>query len=96
LQLFDIAILTIDPPISYSKVISPVCLPPASTAVDQFSGKDAAIMGWGALKSGKKNYVLNFWFRIISSVYEMKGANLSDKIPFLIAVFLFRNRNAML
>nr|CAH0107898.1 unnamed protein product [Daphnia galeata] len=51
-NIFDIAILTIDPPISYSKVISPVCLPPASTAVDQFSGKDAAIMGWGALKNG--------------------------------------------
>ncbi|EFX79660.1 hypothetical protein DAPPUDRAFT_244722 [Daphnia pulex] len=41
----DVAVLTIDPPINFSKDVSPVCLPPASSAVDQFVGKDAAIMG---------------------------------------------------
>ncbi|XP_046459628.1 trypsin-like [Daphnia pulex] len=43
----DVAVLTIDPPIVYSAAVSPVCLPRASSAVDQFAGKDAAIMGWG-------------------------------------------------
>jgi hypothetical protein len=46
-QQFDIAILTIDPlPVSIGNAIS-VCLPPASTAVDQFAGQTAAIFGWG-------------------------------------------------
>lgn len=44
---FDIAILTIDPlPVSIGNAIS-VCLPPASSTVDQFAGQDAVIMGWG-------------------------------------------------
>ena len=51
-QLYDIAVLSIDPPITYSKDISPVCLPPANHDADQFVGKDAAIMGWGTLKFG--------------------------------------------
>jgi hypothetical protein len=42
-----------DPPINYSAAISPVCLPPASTAADQFVDKNAAIIGWGKLNPGK-------------------------------------------
>lgn len=53
LQYNDIAVLTVEPAIVYSTAISPVCLPAASTAVDPFKGQDAAIMGWGKLKSGK-------------------------------------------
>ncbi|XP_046645978.1 chymotrypsinogen A-like isoform X3 [Daphnia pulicaria] len=45
----DVAVLTMDPPINYSAAISPVCLPPASTAADQFVDKNAAIIGWGIL-----------------------------------------------
>jgi hypothetical protein len=46
--------LTIEPPIVYSKAISPFCLlPPFNNAADQFVGKDAAIIGWGDLQSGK-------------------------------------------
>nr|CAH0107902.1 unnamed protein product [Daphnia galeata] len=51
-KFFDIAILSIDPPVAYSKDISPICLPPANPAADQFVGKDAAVMGWGTLSSG--------------------------------------------
>ncbi|XP_046645985.1 trypsin alpha-like isoform X2 [Daphnia pulicaria] len=51
---FDIAVLTVEPPIVYSAAISPVCLPPFNNATDQFVGKDAAIMGWGTLESGAK------------------------------------------
>jgi hypothetical protein len=53
LQHNDVAVLTVDPPIIYSAAISPVCLPPFNNAADQFVGKDAAIMGWGRLESGK-------------------------------------------
>ncbi len=65
LQYFDIAVLTVDPPIVYSKAISPVCLPAANTAVDLFLGLDAATMGWGTLSLGKK---IISWF----SKYIMK------------------------
>ncbi|EFX79670.1 hypothetical protein DAPPUDRAFT_319398 [Daphnia pulex] len=43
----DVAVLTVAPEIVYSAAISPVCLPAANTAVDQFVGKDGAVMGWG-------------------------------------------------
>jgi hypothetical protein len=52
-QQFDIAILTIDPPVSS---IEPVCFPPASTAADQFAGKDAYIMGWGRMDQSKDHH----------------------------------------
>ncbi|EFX79662.1 hypothetical protein DAPPUDRAFT_244720 [Daphnia pulex] len=51
-QQNDIAILTVDPPIIYSSAISPVCLPAASSAADQYTGKNAAIMGWGRVNAG--------------------------------------------
>jgi hypothetical protein len=53
LQFNDIAVLTIDSDISYSTAISLVCLPPFNNTVDQFVGKDAAIIGWGTLSVGK-------------------------------------------
>lgn len=54
LQYLDIAILTVALAIVYSPAISPVCLPAlGSSAVDQFEGQGAAIMGKGNLKFGK-------------------------------------------
>ncbi|KAI9554581.1 hypothetical protein GHT06_019854 [Daphnia sinensis] len=47
----DIAILTLQSPVTYSKDISPICLPPVGLS-DQFVSKDAAIIGWGTTKSG--------------------------------------------
>ncbi|XP_045033508.1 chymotrypsinogen B-like [Daphnia magna] len=49
----DIAILTMDAPVAYTKAISPVCLPAASTNVDAYAGKVAYIMGWEAQTSSK-------------------------------------------
>ncbi len=54
MQFFDVAVLTVEPPIVYSDAISPVCLPPANTDADQFATKDAAIIGWGTLSSGNE------------------------------------------
>jgi hypothetical protein len=45
--------LTIDPPINYSKAISPVCLPPVNTTTNQDFNRNAAIIGWGLLNAGK-------------------------------------------
>ncbi|XP_057380397.2 serine protease 48-like [Daphnia carinata] len=49
---YDIAVLTMDTPVTFSKAISPVCLPTASNNVDIFAGKTGQIMGWGDLETG--------------------------------------------
>ncbi|XP_046457593.1 transmembrane protease serine 11D-like [Daphnia pulex] len=48
----DIAILTMDKAVTYSSVISPVCLGSPSSNADQFADKQAAVMGWGNLQEG--------------------------------------------
>ncbi|EFX71073.1 hypothetical protein DAPPUDRAFT_256105 [Daphnia pulex] len=47
----DIAILTMESPVFFTSKISPVCLPPVGSN-DQYTDKDAAVIGWGALKEG--------------------------------------------
>jgi hypothetical protein len=42
-----------DKPVTYSSVISPVCLGSPSSNADQFADKQAAVMGWGNLQEGK-------------------------------------------
>ncbi|KAI9554769.1 hypothetical protein GHT06_020046 [Daphnia sinensis] len=49
---FDIAIVTMDAPVTYSKSISPVCLPAPSSNVDIYAGKMGLVMGWGDLSFG--------------------------------------------
>ena len=36
-----------DSPVIFSQIVSPVCLAPASTEIDQCADKRAAILGWG-------------------------------------------------
>jgi hypothetical protein len=43
-----------DKPVTYSSVISPVCLGSPSSNADQFAEKQAAVMGWGNLQEGIK------------------------------------------
>lgn len=52
LQYNDVAILTLESPVFFTQTISPVCLPPSGSN-DQYTDKDAAVIGWGALKEGK-------------------------------------------
>nr|CAH0103353.1 unnamed protein product [Daphnia galeata] len=42
----DIAVLTLDSPVTYTSTISPVCLPPFGSN-DQYAGQSASIVGWG-------------------------------------------------
>ncbi|KAI9554765.1 hypothetical protein GHT06_020042 [Daphnia sinensis] len=49
---FDIAIVTMDLPVAYSKAISPVCLAPLNHNVNTYAGEKATVMGWGRLKAG--------------------------------------------
>lgn len=43
-----------DKAVTYSSVISPVCLGSPSSNADQFADKQAAVMGWGNLQQGIK------------------------------------------
>jgi len=45
----DIAILTMESPVVFSDTVSPVCLP---TTSDDYTMKDAVVMGWGTIKEG--------------------------------------------
>uniref|UniRef100_A0A0P5RQH8 Transmembrane protease serine 11D n=1 Tax=Daphnia magna TaxID=35525 RepID=A0A0P5RQH8_9CRUS len=47
----DIAILTLDSPVTYTPAISPFCLPPPGLA-DRYVGSEAAIIGWGDVQEG--------------------------------------------
>lgn len=51
-QYNDIAILTLDSPVTYTSAISPFCLPPPGLA-DRYVGSEAAIIGWGDVQEGK-------------------------------------------
>ncbi|CAH1153687.1 unnamed protein product [Phaedon cochleariae] len=52
----DIAILTLDSPVDFSKHVRPLCLPTGSS---DFSGRTATVIGWGSLReSGPQPAVL--------------------------------------
>nr|CAH0106837.1 unnamed protein product [Daphnia galeata] len=43
----DIAIITLDSPVIFSRSVAPICLPPTSADPDQYADRDALILGWG-------------------------------------------------
>lgn len=43
----DIAVLTLEYPVTFSKAVSPICLPKANQA---YSGYMATVIGWGSLR----------------------------------------------
>jgi len=47
----DIALLTLDSPVTFSSTMSPVCLPNVATS-DKYAQQEAAVIGWGAIKEG--------------------------------------------
>lgn len=49
----DIAILTMDSPVSYTKNIRPICLPQQDTS-RQFSGSVGTVIGWGSLRESNQ------------------------------------------
>ncbi|KAK4005707.1 hypothetical protein OUZ56_010782 [Daphnia magna] len=49
---YDVAIITIEQPVTYSSAISRVCLPSGMEQIDDFAGKSANVMGWGTTSFG--------------------------------------------
>jgi hypothetical protein len=48
LQYNDIAILTMDTPVPFSRTVKPVCLP--TSDFKQYNGLTATVVGWGSLR----------------------------------------------
>lgn len=46
----DIAILTLDSPVQFTKTVRPICLPRNER---QYSGMYATVIGWGSLRESK-------------------------------------------
>lgn len=55
----DIAILTMDSPVTYSKTVRPICLPQQDTS-RQFSGAVGTVIGWGSLRESNDTYFSAF------------------------------------
>lgn len=51
----DVALLTMDSPVQYTKAVKPICLPHSS---DQFGGRNGVVIGWGSLRESE------FFFRL--------------------------------
>ncbi|XP_046457455.1 brachyurin-like [Daphnia pulex] len=47
----DIAIITLDAPVVLSRTVGTVCLPPASTEIDEYADQSAVIFGWATPSS---------------------------------------------
>lgn len=48
----DVAILTLDEPVTYTRTVRPICLPPLGTT-DDYSGQTGTVIGWGSLRESK-------------------------------------------
>lgn len=53
-QYNDIAILTLDSPVTFSQQIRPICLPVAG---GDFAGRTGTVIGWGSIR--ESNYKKN-------------------------------------
>lgn len=47
----DIAILTMDAPVQYTRTVRPICLPPANSRL--YHGMVGTVIGWGSLRESK-------------------------------------------
>lgn len=47
----DIAVLTMDSPVPFSRNVRPICLPTAGSRL--YSGQSATVIGWGSLRESK-------------------------------------------
>lgn len=55
----DIAVLSMDSPVAFSRTVKPICMP---TATRLYSGQRGTVIGWGSLRESKrigKHYFFN-------------------------------------
>lgn len=51
----DVAVLTMDSPVSFSHSVRPICLPSSSSK--HYSGNSATVIGWGSLRESELSLV---------------------------------------
>lgn len=56
----DVAVLTMDTPVSFTHSVRPICLPSSSSK--QYSGNTATVIGWGSLRESESASVLRVQF----------------------------------
>ena len=54
LQYNDVAVLTLDSPVAFTKNIRPICLPQGS---QNYAGLPATVIGWGSLRESMIHYI---------------------------------------
>lgn len=50
---YDIALIRLQAPLTFTTTIAPVCLPPRSLASDDLAGESVTISGWGLTETGE-------------------------------------------
>lgn len=48
----DIAVLSMDSPVVFSRTVKPICLPTANSRL--YSGQRGTVIGWGSLRESKR------------------------------------------
>lgn len=48
----DIAVLSMDSPVAFSRTVKPICLPTANSRL--YSGQKGTVIGWGSLRESKR------------------------------------------
>lgn len=51
----DVALLTLDSPVQYSKAVRPICLP---TTTKSYGGSYGIVAGWGSLRESKFSIII--------------------------------------
>lgn len=57
-QYNDIALLTLDKPVKFSRQVNPICLP---TSRSMYAGQTATVIGWGSLRESESFATAHYW-----------------------------------
>lgn len=68
----DVAVLTMDSPVSFSHSVRPICLPSSSSS-KQYSGSTGTVIGWGSLRESR------FFLSLCRFSYQIPFSNLLNR-----------------
>lgn len=49
----DVAVLTMDRPVDYTRTVRAICLPLASSSTRSYNGHTGTVIGWGSLRESE-------------------------------------------
>lgn len=75
----DIAILTLDQPVTFTKEIRPICLP--SISAKSYSGHIATVAGWGSLRESEwRWYFQNLYNQLFRAISDGPQPSILQKV----------------